>query len=77
MKYLQLQFAKFNAEEMYYNVENQYALVHWEGEDTASVVPCSNVSENEIGEVAEVKTAEGKFKGVVTAIGKIYNSHNC
>ena len=74
---MQLQLAKFNAIEMYYNAENQYALIHWEGEDTASVVPCSHVSENEISEISEVRTAEGKFKGVVTATGKIYNSHTC
>ena len=51
----------------------QNALIEWDGEDTASVVPCCHVGGGggvfEVGQISEVITGQGKYRGLVAATG--------
>ena len=51
---------------------NQFAIIEWEEEETASVVPCRHVGCGvfEVGEVSNVWTPQGRYKGRVAASGK-------
>ena len=58
--------------ECFYFLGNQFAIIEWEEEETASVVPCRHVGCGvfKVGEVSNVWTPQGRYKGRVAASGK-------
>ena len=55
-----------------YYLGNRFAVIEWEDEETASVVPCCHVGCGvfEVGMESNVWTQQGRYKGHVAACGK-------